>query len=206
MDLSNPYGAVSSPYGTVEPMAAPVRAEPAAIRIELSDDVLQAQKTGRSKIAILALVTAVIGGVLGYGLGGGAERAKGTEAALTGAKELASDVEKANAKIEELADTLKAAREKLGKAQFPEEEVKKLGELNIPFQGTNLAGKGIGRFNSEVLNMLIDFSSASVEANDQKEKIQNVLNGNKKVGDRHWFADGAGRFDAACPHAVSCFE
>jgi hypothetical protein len=31
-----------------------------------------------------------------------------------------------------------------------------------------------------VLNMLIEFASASAEANDQKEKIQSVLNRNKK--------------------------
>jgi outer membrane murein-binding lipoprotein Lpp len=169
----------SNPYGAMEPSVAP-RAEPATIRIEMGDDVMRAQKGGKAKVLVLAIVTAAIGGFVGFTLGGGAERAKGQEAALQGAQDLTKEVQAANTKIEELANVLKAAKEKLGKGKFPDEEVSKLGALNIPFDGTNLSGKGIGRFKSEVLNMLIQFASASTEANDQKEKIQNVLNRNKK--------------------------
>jgi hypothetical protein len=169
----------SNPYGAMEPSVAP-RAEPATIRIEMGDDVMRAQKGGKTKVLVLAIITAAIGGFIGFTLGGGAERAKGQDAALQGAQDLTKDVQAANAKIEELANVLKSAKEKLGKGKFPEEEVSKLGALNIPFDGTNLSGKGIGRFKSDVLNMLIQFASASTEANDQKEKIQNVLNRNKK--------------------------
>ena len=169
----------SNPYGAMQPSVAP-RAEPATIRIEMGDDVMRAQKGGKTKVLVLAIVTAAIGGFMGFAIGGGAERGKGQDAALQGAQELTKDVTAANAKIEELANVLKAAKEKLGKGKFPEEEVSKLGALNIPFDGTNLSGKGIGRFKSDVLNMLIQFASASTEANDQKEKIQNVLNRNKK--------------------------
>jgi hypothetical protein len=169
----------SNPYGAMEPSVAP-RAEPATIRIEMGDDVMRAQKGGKAKVLVLAIVTAAIGGFVGFTVGGGAERGKGQDAALAGAAELSKDVEAANAKIEELANVLKSAKEKLGKSKFPDEEVSKLGALNIPFAGTNLSGKGIGRFKSDVLNMLITFASASTEANDQKEKIQNVLNRNKK--------------------------
>jgi hypothetical protein len=169
----------SNPYGAMEPSVAP-RAEPATIRIEMGDDVMRAQKGGKTKVLVLAIVTAAIGGFVGFTVGGGAERGKGQEAALQGAQDLTKEVQAANTKIEELANVLKAAKEKLGKGKFPDEEVSKLGALNIPFDGTNLSGKGIGRFKSEVLNMLIQFASASTEANDQKEKIQNVLNRNKK--------------------------
>ncbi len=169
----------SNPYGAMEPSAAP-RAEPTAIRIEMSDDVMRAQKGGRTKVLVLAIITAVVGGFVGFTLGGASERGKGSDSAMQGAKDLTRDVEAANKKIEELADVIKTAKEKLGKAQFPEEEVAKLGALNIPFDGTNLSGKGIGRFKSDVLNMLVHFSTASSEANDQKEKIQSVLSRNKK--------------------------
>jgi hypothetical protein len=172
VDASNPYGAMS-------PAVAP-RVEPTAIKIELSDEVVRAQKSGKTKVLVLAIITAVVGGFVGFTLGGASERGKGQEAALQGAQDLTKEVEAANAKIEELANVLKSAREKLGKAQFPEEEVSKLGAINIPFAGANLSGKGIGRFKSDVLTMLIDFASSSSEANDQKETIQNVLNGNKK--------------------------
>jgi hypothetical protein len=170
----------TNPYGAMAPAAAPVVAQPAAIRIELSDDVVAAQKGGRTKVLMLALVTCVLGVGIGFTLGGASERGKGTEAAVQGAKDLTKDIEAANAKIEELANVLKSAKEKLGKAQFPEEEVSKLGALNIPFNGTNLSGKGIGRFKSDVLNGLVTFATATAEANDQKEKIQSVLSRNKK--------------------------
>jgi hypothetical protein len=163
----------------MSPAAAPVAA-PAAIKIELSDEVVRAQGRGKTKVIVLAVITALIGGFIGFTLGGQAEKGKGTEAAKMGAAELVKEVETANSKIEELASTLKSAREKLGKAKFPDEEVTKLGALNIPFAGTNLSGKGIGRFKSDVLNLLVDFATASEAANDQKNDIQRVLNGNRK--------------------------
>jgi len=169
----------SNPYGAIAPAMAP-RVEPTAIRIEMSDDVMRAQKGGKTKILALAIVTALIGGFVGFTLGGASERGKGTDAAIEGAKELVKDVEGANAKITELADTLKSAREKLAKAQFPDDEVTKLGALNIPFAGSNLAGKGIGRFKSDVLKLLVEFASASSEANDSKGDLQRFLSGQKK--------------------------
>jgi hypothetical protein len=169
----------SNPYGAMAPAQAP-RVEATSIRIDMSDDVMRAQKGGRTKVMVLAVITAVIGGFIGFTMGGASERGKGSDAAMQGAQDLTKDIEAANKKIEELANVLKSAKEKLGKAQFPEEEVSKLGALNIPFDGTNLSGKGIGRFKSDVLNMLIQFSTASAEANDQKEKIQSVLSRNKK--------------------------
>jgi hypothetical protein len=171
VDASNPYGAMS-------PALAPVAA-PATIRFEMSDDVMRAQKGGKTKVLMLAIVTAAIGGFVGFTVGGAAERGKGTDAAIEGAKELVKDVDGANAKIAELADVLKSAREKLGKAQFPDDEVTKLGALNIPFAGTNLAGKGIGRFKGDVLTMLVDFASSASEANLSKGELQRLLSGQK---------------------------
>jgi hypothetical protein len=166
----------SHPYADAP--AAPAR--PQAIRIEMGEEVVEAQRRGRKKVAILSLITAIIGGVVGFAVGGGAERAKGAEAAVQGASDLVKDIEKANAEVQKLADTLKAAKEKLSKGQFPEAEVSALGGINIPFDGKNLNGKGIGRFKPEVISMLISYAGSTTEANDQKEKLQNVLTGAKK--------------------------
>lgn len=146
----------------------------------MSPEVMAAQKAGRSRIAVLAAITAAFGGVVGFAVGSGAERGKAAEAALEGAKQLSSDVDASNKKIVELGEVIKRAREKLAKATFPEEEVSKLGAINIPFGGSNLAGKGIGRFKSDVVKMLIDFAAATEAVNDQKEKLQSLLSGNKK--------------------------
>jgi len=172
---------VSNPYGAMQPAAAPVVAQPQTIRIELGDDVVRANRGGKTKVAVLALITALIGVGVGYTVDGAAERGAGAEAAIEGAKQLTKDVEAANTKIAELADLLKSAREKLGKSQFPEDEVSKLGALNIPFDGTNLTGKGIGRFKADVVTMLINFASSASEANDNKGDLQRVLSGQKKA-------------------------
>src|SRR5688572_15964574 len=169
----------TNPYAAVGPVAAPAR--PQQIRIEVgSEEIQAAARGGRKKVAVLAFITAIIGGVVGFAVGGGAERAKGADAAVEGAQQLVKDVQAANAEVQKLADTLKAAKEKLGKGQFPEQEVSALGAINIPFSGAKLAGKGIGRFQPEVISMLIEYTNATTEANDQKEKVQNVLTGAKK--------------------------
>jgi len=169
----------SNPYGAMAPAAAPVAAAQ-TIRIDMGDDVMRAQRGGKMKVLVLALITAGIGGFVGFTLGGASERNAGATAAMQGAQDLTKDVDAANAKIGELADILKSAREKLAKAQFPDDEVSKLGALNIPFAGSNLAGKSIGRFKADVLTMLVDFASASSEANDNKGDLQRLLSGNKK--------------------------
>jgi len=170
----------SNPYGAMEAQAVPAARAPQAIRIEIGEEVHEARRRGRKKVLVLALIAAAVGAGVGFTAGGGAERAKGHDAAITGAQDLVKDIEKANTEVQKLADTLKAAKEKLSKGQFPEEEVKSLGAINIPFDGKNLSGKSIGRFNSDVIAMLIAYASSTSDANDQKEKLQNVLTGAKK--------------------------
>lgn len=172
VDASDPYAAIQQPI-------AQAPAQPAAIRIELGDEVVEAQRRGRKKVIVLAAATALVGGIIGFAFGGGVERGKGTEAALRGAQELVKEIEAANAEVSKLAETLKSAREKLGKGEFPEQEVSALGSINIPFKGANLAGKNIGRFKADTVTMLVDYAAAAEEANDQKEKLQSLLSRNK---------------------------
>jgi uncharacterized protein YcfJ len=172
VDASNPYAAISADQA--------VRKEPAAIKVEMSDEVVAAQRKGKAKVVALAGVAAVVGGLIGFAFGGRLEAAKSAEAAVAGAEELTDQVDKANQEIESLAETLKTAREKLQQNKYPAEEVSKLGEINIPFTGADLTGKGIGRFKADIVTMLITFASGSHEANDQKEKIQSILSGSKK--------------------------
>ena len=176
---SRPKVDASNPYAAIHADDAPVRAEPQAIKVELSDEVVHAQRKGRAKVAVLALVTAVIGALLGYALGGSVERGKSAETAVFGAEELAKKVDDAASKIDELAEVLKAAKGKLKDNAYPEEEVKKLGGIDIPFSGADLTGKGIGRFKPEIVTMLITFASGAQEANDSKNKIQSLLTGAK---------------------------
>ncbi len=154
-------------------------AQPAAIRIELGDEVREAQRRGRSKIMVLAAATAVIGGVLGFTFGGSVEKGKGTESAIRGAEQLVKEIEAANTEIGKLAETLKGAREKLGKGEYPEQEVSTSAASTSPSRAPNLTGKNIGRFKAETASLLVDYVGGTEEANDQKEKLQNILAGNK---------------------------
>lgn len=172
VDASNPYSAISADQ-------APVRAEPQAIKIEMTEEVVAAQKKGRAKIVVLAAITAVIGGLLGYAFGGSRARNEAAQAAVTGAEELAKEVEDANSKIDELAEVLKAAQGKLKDSKYPEEEVQKLGAIDIPFKGANLTGKGVGRFKADIVTMLVSYASGAHEANEGKDKIRSLLSSAK---------------------------
>ncbi len=132
------------------------------------------------------MFTAAIGAGLGFAGGGISERNKAADAAVVWRWRAATKVEATTKKAAELADVLKSAKEKLTKATFPDEEVSKLGAINLPFTAADLNGKGIGRFNGATLSMLIDFSTIVDKVNDQKEKLQNVLSGNKKAVQDFW--------------------
>lgn len=169
----------TDPYASMSSHAAPSR--PAAIRIEVGgEEVREAARRGRSKVLVLAFITACIGGFLGFTVGGGNERAKGAEAAVTGAKELLKLVDDSNKQITELADVIKSARSKLlQKGTYPQEEVTKLAGLNIAFKSTDLADKSIGRFKRDTLSMLIDFTAAAEAMNDQKQSLHLFLASNR---------------------------
>ena len=67
--------------------------------VEMSEEVLQAQKRGRSRIIVLAAVTAVIGGFMGFASGSANERSKQDKTALASAERLSKDVEASSAEI-----------------------------------------------------------------------------------------------------------
>lgn len=169
----------SDPYAAIPAQAAPIE-KPAAIKVEMSQEVMEAQKRGKTKIMVLAAVTALIGGGIGVTLGQSLEKSGRQESALFGASELAKEVNAANAEIEKLADVLKRAKAALSDNKYPEKEVSELGAINIPFDGANLAGKGIGLFKKDVVTLLIQFAGGTTDANEQKERLQAVLGGSKK--------------------------
>jgi hypothetical protein len=175
MDTSNPYAGLD----TGAP--PPARVEPQAIKIEMSDEVRQAQKKQAKKYMVMALFTAVVGGVIGYAVGSGAERGKVADQALRDAGDLAKEIKTAMISAETLADTLKAAREQLQASKYPEAEVTKLGGLRIPFGGDKLGGRNIGRFKKEVSSGLLALTSQAEKVNEQTETVQRFLGGFRKA-------------------------
>jgi hypothetical protein len=143
------------------------------------EEVKAANRGRRGRVLFLSLVTAGVGGFIGFTFGGGVERGKAATAAVVGSKELLKEVEDSNVQIKALSEVLKSARAKiLGKGDYPQEEVTKLGAINIPFKPVSLLDKGIGRFKRDTMTMLIDYATAVEAANDQKESLQRLLGSN----------------------------
>ncbi|HVZ35603.1 MAG TPA: hypothetical protein VG963_24425 [Polyangiaceae bacterium] len=161
------------------PPAPMMRSAPVINTAELEAEMRAVQRGGRGKVMALAAGTAVVGGLLGFAIGGLMERNSAAETAVVGAKALAADVDKADAAVAELSKTLEAAAKSLKEGKYPEAEVKALGGINIPFDGSNLAGKGIGRFKPQLVTSLINYAGAVTKANTQKDKVRSLLSVSK---------------------------
>ncbi len=175
VDASDPYAAISA-------ADAPEKQEQ-TLKVEMSQEVVQAQKKGKARILMLAIAMAAIGGLMGFTIGGRIESNKGAKAAVEGAQQLAKEVEEANRVVNELAETLATAKSALGSNKYPEEAVKALGGVHIPFEGANLFGKGIGRYNQKTQSLLLKYTSAAEAANSQKDTLQRILGAKKTVMD-----------------------
>jgi hypothetical protein len=145
----------------------------------MSEEVLEQQAKLQKRGYVITGIVSFIVGAIGFTFGGSHERDKGAKAAIEGARDLVKDVEASDKVADDLNDVLAKASERLGKNEFPQEEISKLGEINIPFDGGHLTDKGIGRFRKEVVTQLITYANMAQKANDQKEKIQNLLSGTK---------------------------
>jgi hypothetical protein len=172
LDASNPYASLDS--------GSPPPVQQQAIKVEMSDEVRDAQKKQGKRAIFLAVATALVGGLLGFAVGSGHERGKVADQALRDAGDLGVLVKKAVETSETLADTLKSARDQLSAGKYPEAELNKLGGLRVPFGGESLGGRNIGRFNKELSRGLMGFSIKSEEVNDQVETVQRVLAGSRK--------------------------
>src|SRR5690606_4269697 len=63
----------------------PMVVQPQAIKIEMSEEIVEAQKKGRTKVMMIAAGTALVGMLLGYVFGDGAARRTAQNNALVGA-------------------------------------------------------------------------------------------------------------------------
>jgi hypothetical protein len=184
--MMNPGASIPAPPFASRPAAAPepepVRVvEPQAIKIEMGEEVVEAQKKARSRWLLVAGATAFVGGLLGYVLGGRVEANRSFKNAATGAGILLEDVNKANVEIERLADALKKAKMALGDGRYPEAEIKAFGEINVPFDASYLAGKGTGLMGGDINRLLVKFAGDAAQANDLKSTLKSSLERSQKT-------------------------
>jgi len=174
-------GGYGGGYGAVVESAPPPPrvVEPQAIKVEMSEEVIEQQKKQQKRGFVITGIVSVIVGGIGFTFGGSHERAKGATAAIEGARDLVKDIEASDKVADDLNSVLAKASERLAKSEYPAEEISKLGEINIPFDGGHLTDKGIGRFKKDIVTQLLTYANTAQKANDQKEKIQNLLSGTK---------------------------
>jgi hypothetical protein len=164
--------------GSIQAPPAPVHMH-SPINLAMDEEFAAVQRGGRTKVIVLAAVAALVGGVLGFAVGGLSEKNSVADAALAGAKTLSTEIDAANATATKLATVLNAANTALKDGNYPENEVKELAAINIPFDGSNLAGKAIGRFKPQLVTMLINYAGATTKANAQKDRIHSLLSNSK---------------------------
>lgn len=194
--MPNPGGYASAGYPSAQPQQparpsfdamgvgavqapAPMRGVAAPTTFEAEEEFRAVRQSSRTKVMILAAATACVGGLLGFAVGGLSERNSAAETAVVGAKQLVGEIDTANAAVVKLDEVLSGALKSLKDGKYPDAEVKALGGINVPFDGTNLAGKGIGRFKPQLLTMLINYAEDAAKVNTQKDKIRSLLSVSK---------------------------
>jgi hypothetical protein len=163
-----------------QPSMRPAAAPQLAIKMEMGEEVVQAQRSARKKTFVLAGVAAIVGIVMGFGVGQLAKGNEGAQAAVEGAELMVKEIDAANIVLADLEATLASAGTKLQAGEYPSEEIEKLGAIDVPFDGSNLLNKGIGRYNQSAITMLVAYVNAVENVEDQKDKIRRLFGAAKE--------------------------
>lgn len=167
------------PFAPQSRPAAPKEAKPTAaqqtIKVEVGEEVHEQRKASARNAAIAAVLGAVVGLGLGWVAGGSSEKGGRIKEAARGAALLEKDVKVAGDKIKELDEKLTEATAKLTAKEFPEGLATALGALNIPFDATNLDGKNVGSLGGKMLHSLLNYTSAVEDLNKDKDSLKNIL-------------------------------
>ena len=164
-------GAVAQPFGAVP-------AGPQAQRIELDEGVVsqarsRAFKSGLTAGAVFGAVLLVLGYVGGTAMSEGNTRSKSTR----DAHELAGDVTKAQAALDDLKAKLEGgAKSLMADRKFPADLAGTLSGLNVDFAGDKLMGRRFSGVPADVTHDLFDFITRVQTFNDKKELVVALLN------------------------------
>jgi hypothetical protein len=124
---------------------------------------------------MFGLATACVGALLGLGYGTLSERNRVAMLALNGAGELIGELERVDQQASKISDALSGALLALDAGRFPGSEARALSELEIPFDGASLAGRGIGRFKPAALSLLFDYTALVAQAKAQQARLSSLM-------------------------------
>jgi len=170
---------ISSAFAPPEPEKKPT-AQQQTIKVEVGEEIVQERKKASKRTAVLVAIGALVAGGLGFAIGGVQARGAFASKAKDGSKQLAENVDAANAELTKLSDGLRKANETIGIGEYPAELVELLKTTNVPFDAEMMKGKNVGQLPALAFNKLLAFSEGAQRVNDQKDELRKKLEAAKK--------------------------
>lgn len=171
----------ADPFASVSAEDAP-QAKPAEIKLEINQEMQEQASKSSKKAAILAFfIGAIVAGALGFVWGGQRAQGQSAQAAVQGAQELATDIEKANKDIKTIAEKIAAANKTLFQdKKFPDTLANDLKGIKLSFDAGSMAGKNTNRLKAMTQKQLVQYSTDVQDLDKRREKIVRMFENNKK--------------------------
>jgi hypothetical protein len=161
-------------------------AQQQTIKVEIGEEIHTERKKARRNAMFAAFAGALVGLGLGFVAGGSSEKGDRAKGAARGAQLLEKDVKTATDKLKELDTKLQESAEKLKNKGFPDDLVGALGGLTIPFDDTNLDGKGVNGMPSRLFRLVLDYTDGCKNANKLRESLRNLAGMTKDPITKAW--------------------
>jgi hypothetical protein len=161
------------------------------IKVEIGEEIHEERKKARNRAMMAAAAGVVIGGVIGFVAGGSSEKGDRAKGAARGASALTKDVKAANDKLKELDAKLTEAADKLKNKAFPDDLATALAGLTIPFDSTNLDGKGVGGMPNKLFKLVLTYTSDVENLNKSRESLKNLIGFAKDPITKAWKEESA---------------
>lgn len=175
LDPNNPLAAVAQPFKQSQP--APAMAMPQPQRIEVDEGAVQAARSGaRKQMLVLAVFLAAVVGGIGWVGGGASQQGADRAKSVHDAHELAGDLLKAKATIDQMKDKVTAGgKSMIGDRKFPADLAKDLSGMHVDFAGDKLFGRRFAGVPADTTTGLFDFITRVQALNDKKDLIVALL-------------------------------
>ncbi len=177
LDPNNPLAAVAG-YRPQQSAPSPAMA---AQRIEVDElAVVQARSGARKQGFIIGMVLAVVAGLVAYVAGGAQQQGSDRKKSTQDAHDLAGDISKAKATLDDLKGKLTAGGQTLlGDHKYPVDLGKQLSGIVVDFSGDKLFGRRFSGVPADTLRDLMDFMTRVQALNNKKDLVVSLLSSTK---------------------------
>ena len=168
----------NQPFQAVSATDAPPR--PQEIKVEIGQEVVQAQQKGFKKLILAAVISAVVGVGLGAAIGSLSARNSADKVAVQDAQSLVDPISKAKQNIEVLQTKVADATKQMYKERkFPESFSKDLSQIEVAFSAADLGGKALHRLKPGLMRSLLDFAADAQELGQRKDALRRLFDARK---------------------------